>query len=171
MRAPRIRFKALRRVVGIGSLFLFALAFVGCDTTNHTGYDYQGAAFRLTLVVGAIDLQIERAASPAGWTVIEQPSSRFNGLAYYNPVFTASRVMVPFFHLGAVALLIAIACILPDFLRAQREANRRWNGQCVGCGYSLRGNTSGVCPECGRRGVALDRHPWKLRSLDDRLKS
>jgi hypothetical protein len=28
---------------------------------------------------------------------------------------------------------------------------RRSQGRCVCCGYSLRGNVSGVCPECGTR--------------------
>ena len=29
---------------------------------------------------------------------------------------------------------------------------RRWRrGQCLKCGYSLMGNTSGVCPECGTK--------------------
>ncbi len=27
--------------------------------------------------------------------------------------------------------------------------HRRTAGQCLGCGYNLTGNTSGVCPECG----------------------
>ncbi|HEY3243818.1 MAG TPA: hypothetical protein VGM03_10745 [Phycisphaerae bacterium] len=31
-----------------------------------------------------------------------------------------------------------------------RAARRRRQGLCLGCGYSLRGNTSGVCPECGK---------------------
>ncbi|RMF77559.1 MAG: hypothetical protein D6744_11205 [Planctomycetota bacterium] len=33
------------------------------------------------------------------------------------------------------------------FFRARR---RRKRGRCIGCGYSLTGNTSGRCPECGR---------------------
>ncbi len=34
-------------------------------------------------------------------------------------------------------------------LGAARQAVRRWRGRCVNCAYDLRGNTSGVCPECG----------------------
>ena len=30
-----------------------------------------------------------------------------------------------------------------------RRWRRRKAGQCVGCGYDLTGNVSGVCPECG----------------------
>ncbi len=32
---------------------------------------------------------------------------------------------------------------------AQLEAMRRMQGCCIRCGYSLKGNVSGVCPECG----------------------
>ena len=34
-------------------------------------------------------------------------------------------------------------------LRKQRNERMASLGLCVGCGYSLKGNTSGVCPECG----------------------
>ena len=33
--------------------------------------------------------------------------------------------------------------------RAARVELRRTNGLCVNCGYDLKGNVSGVCPECG----------------------
>jgi hypothetical protein len=37
--------------------------------------------------------------------------------------------------------------------RSQRpitlQQRRRAGGQCLSCGYDLRGNVSGVCPECG----------------------
>ena len=33
--------------------------------------------------------------------------------------------------------------------RPFRLARRRRNGWCLGCGYDLQGNVSGVCPECG----------------------
>ena len=36
-----------------------------------------------------------------------------------------------------------------DVLQAVRE--RAIRGKCPNCLYSLRGNLSGVCPECGRR--------------------
>ena len=47
------------------------------------------------------------------------------------------------------------ACVLfvgpiPIALRGPyRRWRRRRQGQCLKCGYSLTGNTSGVCPECG----------------------
>lgn len=30
-----------------------------------------------------------------------------------------------------------------------RRLFRRWRGRCLRCGYDLRGNESGICPECG----------------------
>lgn len=33
--------------------------------------------------------------------------------------------------------------------RPRRTERRRAEGRCLRCGYSLHGNLSGVCPECG----------------------
>lgn len=35
-------------------------------------------------------------------------------------------------------------------LRKRRRANRHRRGNCESCGYNLTGNTTGICPECGR---------------------
>jgi hypothetical protein len=35
--------------------------------------------------------------------------------------------------------------------RAHRRITRRKHGQCVVCGYDLRGSTQGRCSECGTR--------------------
>ncbi len=43
--------------------------------------------------------------------------------------------------------------VYPMFVVVKGVALRRWRGkrgQCRRCGYLLRGNLSGVCPECGR---------------------
>ena len=52
------------------------------------------------------------------------------------------------FPLWPIALLTAIwpAVWLRRFLR---DRHRRRSGLCVGCGYDLRGNPQGGCPECG----------------------
>jgi hypothetical protein len=50
-----------------------------------------------------------------------------------------------------VVAAVAVACaawwhgVRPDELRLSRFVR----GQCERCGYDLRGNVSGVCPECG----------------------
>lgn len=50
-------------------------------------------------------------------------------------------------HLLLAALIAVVAYPLLPF--AVRR-DRRKRGLCVRCGYSLRGNVSGVCPECGK---------------------
>jgi len=41
---------------------------------------------------------------------------------------------------------------LISFVRGPlRRYRRRKKGLCIHCGYNLRGNTSGVCPECGKK--------------------
>jgi lipopolysaccharide export LptBFGC system permease protein LptF len=42
----------------------------------------------------------------------------------------------------------AITMVLLLAVPTRRAAER---GVCNGCGYNLTGNTSGLCPECGRR--------------------
>jgi Flp pilus assembly protein TadB len=64
------------------------------------------------------------------------------------------RLDGPIWALVIVAAPIALAGLaLAPFIRQgyrqERRADRLKSGRCLACGYSLRGNTSGVCPECG----------------------
>jgi hypothetical protein len=55
---------------------------------------------------------------------------------------------------GATCLVHLIMGAIWDFPMLHREAardRRASQGQCVGCGYPLIGNVSGICPECGLR--------------------
>jgi hypothetical protein len=47
--------------------------------------------------------------------------------------------------------VLAIAVPLPVLwaIQKRRHARRVRAGHCLSCGYSLRGNTTGICPECG----------------------
>ena len=47
-----------------------------------------------------------------------------------------------------LALPVAAACCWRLATRSRRRL-RELPGHCDGCGYDLRGNASGVCPECG----------------------
>jgi len=59
--------------------------------------------------------------------------------------------------LGRIAVLTVLAmaavafayCVYGTILLI-RTLRRQRLGLCLGCGYDLRGNRSGVCPECGR---------------------
>ena len=59
---------------------------------------------------------------------------------------------VGFVRLELFAAITAIsACILIRWMfRIARRELRRRARRCMGCGYDLTGNTSGVCPECGK---------------------
>ncbi|RJP41940.1 MAG: hypothetical protein C4547_01185 [Phycisphaerales bacterium] len=59
-----------------------------------------------------------------------------------------SRVYCP----TGFALAVLVAYPAFAFTRGPlRRYRRRRRGLCVTCGYDLRGNSSGVCPECGAR--------------------
>jgi hypothetical protein len=50
-----------------------------------------------------------------------------------------------------LSLLFGAASLTLMALPGLRRLRRRRRNECVTCGYSLIGNTSGRCPECGRR--------------------
>jgi hypothetical protein len=52
--------------------------------------------------------------------------------------------------------LVLFTSILPSTALAAywRRHRRALHGLCLSCGYNLTGNTSGVCPECGRPSTA-----------------
>lgn len=57
-----------------------------------------------------------------------------------------------------VPLWIVIAGLAAASVGAWYWARPKWPaGQCSGCGYDLRGNTLGRCPECGRPVPVRDR--------------
>jgi hypothetical protein len=51
--------------------------------------------------------------------------------------------------LVAVISLVSWVGTVTALAKRKTTTLRRKHGQCLGCGYSLTGNTSGVCPECG----------------------
>lgn len=56
---------------------------------------------------------------------------------------------VPWYiSIPTLLLLLTPFWLLPS-IRARRAARMRATGLCTSCGYDLRANTSGVCPECG----------------------
>ena len=72
------------------------------------------------------------------------------------------RVGVPW----PVAVPVPIGLAMLAWFRWDRpfEVRQEWKakGLCVGCGYDLTGNVSGVCPECGQASdsASLSRHLW-----------
>jgi hypothetical protein len=60
-----------------------------------------------------------------------------------------------------------VALLLAGVFRGYSEREieyRKICGQCLHCGYNLRGNVSGTCPECGRSTAASDQKTLKART-------
>jgi len=57
------------------------------------------------------------------------------------------RIAFTWFAADAFGKFITV--LLSDGRRAKFRRSRQDNSQCVSCGYSLKGNVSGTCPECG----------------------
>jgi hypothetical protein len=55
------------------------------------------------------------------------------------------------FPLWLSTSLMTFLCCLPVARGPVLKSWRRWRGACETCGYDLRGNRSGRCPECGTR--------------------
>lgn len=62
------------------------------------------------------------------------------------------------YNVRGFAILLGLIFGTPAFIifwwrksrREKRVEYHRKNGICVNCGYDLRGNTTGICPECGK---------------------
>ena len=60
--------------------------------------------------------------------------------------------LIPLAKLSGFACILAVPVVVFVIRLARRPSRsqrRAAMGLCVACGYSLKGNTSGVCPECG----------------------
>ena len=71
---------------------------------------------------------------------LQLPSGRIQPMKYW-------LLLTPlWFFLGLFAVYPAVFLLNT---RRRRRRQRLERGQCVRCGYDLRGNESGACPECG----------------------
>jgi len=71
----------------------------------------------------------------------------FAALALHNIIALERGITITsvLFYVVPVPIIAALVLLVPwpgDWLQSKR-------GRCTKCGYDLRGNTSGVCPECG----------------------
>ena len=58
---------------------------------------------------------------------------------------------------AATLFAMAMSCQIAYLLKNKRT--RAKGRPCVNCGYDLRGNTSGICPECGGLAHYKRSHP------------
>ena len=61
----------------------------------------------------------------------------------------AAAYTAPHFAVAAGAGTMPVVALSLAAGRARRRRSRLEVGRCAACGYNLRGNVSGVCPECG----------------------
>ena len=64
-----------------------------------------------------------------------------NRTAWFCLLFGLSPILIP---LAGLAFEVGVR-----LYGWTRDSHRRNHSRCVHCGYSLEGNVSGVCPECG----------------------
>lgn len=69
------------------------------------------------------------------------------GLIRFTQFAPSREVIIPLWFFAAIFAILPAFWFAGFFIR--RVRSRR--GCCVACGYSLTGNTSGTCPECGTR--------------------
>jgi len=61
----------------------------------------------------------------------------------YSPRFS-----LPLWPVLLVTAVLPVLWMMREY-RRRRGRRRTLNGLCAACGYSVTGNTSGTCPECG----------------------
>ena len=100
----------------------------------------------LAIVAAALGVQPLVLASL--WT---KPLLRGAAITFTPPIAAAAALIalpVRANEFLVIAIVSAIACLLANVLLPDRGSAFR-PSQCGQCGYELRGNQSGVCPECG----------------------
>lgn len=95
--------------------------------------------YRVVLLAGLL--------SASGAAVFGIPLDRLPGRALLFIIRVAICVAI-----CVAAWVVVVHRLVRPFLRGMKEAKDEYHlrvGRCLNCGYSLRGNQSGICPECG----------------------
>lgn len=107
----------------------------------------RGLSFGGFVLITVLHTTAGWTALPAGFTILRVNGFRHRSLGSFQ-LSNVKRTCVQFPFWFAFAVLATYPTIA--FIRGPlRRYRRRRKGLCVGCGYDLTGNVSGVCPECG----------------------
>jgi hypothetical protein len=106
------------------------------------------------------DRMRSRAIHAVGWTCIAIVFTLAAGIAL---VFWGPQPPWVGVVMGIVFPVLWFAPVIQYQRKAQLLENREFDGLCLSCGFDLVGNTSGVCPNCGRR---VD-FPDSVRSVEE----
>ena len=81
-------------------------------------------------------------------TILLMPCMGFFIFGFLASYEVGPRERLPWQIGYGVLELLAIACVVTAWWFAFRQV--RQPNECQNCGFVLRGNTTGTCPECGR---------------------
>jgi hypothetical protein len=102
--------------------------------------------FVTTVVVSAICHAFVRNLAAASVVAAVVSSVLFQCFAYLHAGYLDPFFLIAFVVAGFLAFGIALVVGVP-FLYRRRKCPP---GHCPECRYDLTGNTSGICPECGK---------------------
>jgi len=112
------------------------------------GAETSGVGIKLIATVGwpVRVLWCEFDMTPSGFVAVRSTAID-TGWRLQRLVFPRALPFRPIWSGQAfyAAIWFGVVCIA----RLGRRGVRAWRGLCADCAYNLRGNTSGVCPECG----------------------
>ncbi len=131
-------------------------------TGSHSSSDSLLVKGRVVLTYEISD-STDRTSFPlSGFQLVRNPASVFGYKMWFELYHetSADRVFARMvFPMG----LISFATVFLPAKWAMSVRRARPKGGCSKCGYSLTGNTSGVCPECG---TAVERKTEKVISCE-----
>lgn len=137
----KMRFRFIAKWLGL-SLCLAMLPYTCSNIGNTHAFIYRGNSFEFWLIYNAIDVKWT-GGTPKGWSVETELYKKYNGLHYWSFRRYPGGFILPMFQvLFYLTLMTALLWWLDRTKRVKP-------GHCRTCNYRLRGNTSGVCPECG----------------------
>jgi len=84
------------------------------------------------------------------WAIANVVASAFIGPRFFHTINSNHRGF-PTHLLPILVMPVYFVVLWRVKRRAEQVEFRQKNGLCINCGYDLRGNVSGVCPECGEQ--------------------
>jgi hypothetical protein len=152
-----------RRILAI-SLCSLAVCIVACSldiATRRSGYIVRSGnivlgAKRGELFLAAMgtprgSLQVSWKPPPSGFSIIREDGGKDEWLLLWWPLFSPATIGPPLKGVRLSLFFVIVAANVVTGWSSWRLHRIRVSlaGCCRDCGYDLRGNVSGACPECG----------------------
>jgi hypothetical protein len=101
---------------------------------------------------------VRRSDPLAGFTPAwGRPAALVMAFALVALIFVNFKVAVDLqtrVYVGAAWMFIAAVLVIASRIvatsRLHASLRNKWDNRCPACGYDIRGNTTGICPECGK---------------------